>query len=197
MPPGIAVDARWFPAGVFWFRAACSSRQHIAGATRSAHCAWLPCKKSPMIWAIFRYSRIYRSDAPPPAELRVCRQFTPPPRIACGNSSAPPPSCCSVLFEKPAAPPPAAGFFVLGAHHSASAPIGDSLNVYRFRFCVVLLPRGPVCTGVLSRFSSCSLRQRSRRSADSVPTLRAACTAQPGSCACGAHACSFRCSNDW
>ncbi len=60
------------------------------------------------------YSHTYRSDAPPPAKLRVIRRLTPPPRGVCRNSGTPPPSRCSVLFGKPAAPPPAAGFFVFG-----------------------------------------------------------------------------------
>ncbi|CDZ69741.1 Hypothetical protein NGAL_HAMBI2610_13420 [Neorhizobium galegae bv. orientalis] len=60
------------------------------------------------------YSHTYRSNAPPPAELRVIRRPTPPPRDVCRNGGTPPPSRCSVLFGKPAAPPPAAGFFVLG-----------------------------------------------------------------------------------
>ncbi len=55
----------------------------------------------------------HRSDAPPPAELRVTGSYSSSqgPRR---NSGTPPPSRCSVLFEKPAAPPPAAGFFVFG-----------------------------------------------------------------------------------
>src|SRR6478609_5053224 len=36
---------------------------------------------------------------PPPAELRVCKCLTPPPRGTCANSSTPPPSCCSFVLK--------------------------------------------------------------------------------------------------
>ena len=49
------------------------------------------------------------------------------------------------------------------------------------RATTVRLPRGPVCTGVLSRFSWDSFRHRARRSGSRAPSATAACTAQPGS----------------
>ena len=85
------------------------------------------------------YSHTYRSDAPPPAELRVIRRPTPPPRDVCRNGGTPPPSRCSVLFGKPAAPPPAAGFFVLGLRvfrksSCASLAVSARCGIRRSRF---------------------------------------------------------------
>ncbi|CDZ59316.1 Hypothetical protein NGAL_HAMBI2605_04320 [Neorhizobium galegae bv. orientalis] len=85
------------------------------------------------------YSHTYRSNAPPPAELRVIRRPTPPPRDVCRNGGTPPPSRCSVLFGKPAAPPPAAGFFVLGLRvfqNSSCAPsvVSARCGIRRSRF---------------------------------------------------------------
>ncbi len=54
----------------------------------------------------------HRSDAPPPAKLRVSGDPLLLPRVACQNSGTPPPSRC-LIYRKPAAPPPAAGFFIL------------------------------------------------------------------------------------
>jgi hypothetical protein len=71
-------------------------------------------------WSV--YDETHRSNAPPPAKLRLSDGPILLPRDVCRNSGTPPPSRCSV-FRKPAAPPPAAGFFV-----SRTFPAADRLS---------------------------------------------------------------------